>query len=246
MDGARAVNHYVNDAFDSRMLPETKNKATALEGYASTLGILFGYPDYSGWRSQADTTNLIKWRNEAVQEGGPSAWYPVSPYGVGYHGKGAAFDIKVVHWPDGKTSDWAYQTLGAFASKIGLRWGGNFVGTTTVNGKQVSKKDPYHFELAISLADAQTRFDAWQLQQKQTQLSGKPAVVVTPSVPSTPTLTFKGFQLPTDLNALPKSLSDIESIIKKPTGAIALGVVVALAVVAVGFTLIPLAVNVLR
>lgn len=238
MDGARAVNRYVNDNLDERVLPELALKAQALEGYASTIGILFGFPDYSGWRSQADTTQLIRWRDEAVQLHGATAYYPVAPYGSGYHGKGAAFDIKVVQWPAGKTSDWAYRTLGAFAPKIGLRWGGNF------SGKQV---DPYHFELAISLGDAQARFDAWQVKQRQAAASGKPALVVTPSAPSnTPPLTFVGFQVPTNANALPKSLSEIGTIISKPTGAIALGAVVALAVVAVGFFLTLAVVNFFR
>lgn len=202
MDGARAVNKYVTDDIDQRTLPTLRNKATALENYAATLGILFGYPEYSGWRSQADTAQLIKWRDEAVAAGGPSAYYPVAPYGQGYHGKGAAFDIKVVKWPAGRSSEWAYQQLGSYAPRIGLRWGGLFHAPNT---------DPYHFELAVSLTDAQNLFNAWQDEQRAAALSGKPAVTLTPTAP-TPPQTFPGFQLP-GVNALPKSLSEIESII---------------------------------
>jgi hypothetical protein len=214
MDGAHAVNRYVADTIDQRTLPTLRNKEQALANYAASLGILYGFPDYSGWRSQADTTQLIAWRDQAVAAGGASAYYPVAPYGVGYHGKGAAFDIKVVKWPVGRSSDWAYQQLGAYAPRIGLRWGGTFSGRTV---------DPYHFELAVSIADAQAQFDAWQKEQRAAVASGKPAVVLTPSAPSTqPLLTFTNFQLPTDTNALPKSLTDIQSILK---GAGTLGVV---------------------
>lgn len=224
MDGAHAVNKYVADVIDSRVLPTLINKATALENYAASLSILFGYPDYSGWRSQADTTQLIQWRDQAVQRYGPSAYYPVAPFGSGYHGKGAAFDIKVVQWPAGKSSDWAYQQLGAYAPRIGLRWGGTFGAPNT---------DPYHFELAITLADAQAQFEAYQSQQRALALSGKPAVTVTPSAPSdiSANLTFTNFQLPSVANALPKSLSEISSII---SGGGAIGAVL---IVGVGLVL---------
>jgi hypothetical protein len=230
MLGAHAVNRYVADAIDQRTLPTLRNKAQALENYAATLGILFGYPDYSGWRSLADTTQLIQWRDEAVAAHGATAYYPVASYGSGFHGKGAAFDIKIVKWPAGRSSDWAYQQLGAYAPRIGLRWGGTF------SGRNV---DPYHFELAISIADAQALFDAWQKQQAQQRVAGAPTVgVLTPTTVTQPTLTFSNFQLPDSANALPKSLSEIGRIIGKPTGAIALGVVVALGLVVTGFFLI--------
>lgn len=228
MIGAHAVNHYVRDTPDTRVLPELLNKATALENYADTQGILFGYPDYSGWRSQADTTQLIVWRDQAVEAHGAGAWYPVAPYGIGYHGKGAAFDVKVVRWPAGKSSDWAYRTLGAYAPRIGLTWGGTFSGRSV---------DPYHFQLAISLDAAQARFVAWQAEQKRIMLTGKPAMIVTPTArvqTSVPLLTFPNFQVPTNPVALPKSLDEIGKILT-PTGAVPIVVTVALAIIAVGF-----------
>jgi hypothetical protein len=231
MQGANAVNRYVNDDIDTRILPELSHKSQALEAYAESLGILFGYPDYSGWRSQADTTQLITWRNQAVASFGPGAYYPVASFGSGYHGKGAAFDIKVVKWPAGKSSAWAYQTLGAFAPRIGLRWGGLFPGKFT---------DIYHFELAISLGDAQARFNQWQLSQRQARAAGKSAPVLNSSALSTATgnLTFPDFQFPVNPSALPKSQAEINLVASlSPTGAVALGVVVALALVVTGFFL---------
>lgn len=229
MIGAHAVNKYVRDVPDSRMLPTTLNKATALENYAASQGILFGFPDYSGWRSEADTTQLTVWRDEAVAAHGPNAYYPVAPYGVGYHGKGAAFDVKVVKWPTGKTADWAYRQLGAYAPIIGLRWGGTFGGKST---------DPYHFELAITVAAAQAAFTKFQQDQRALQLSGKPAVILTPSsLSQQQLLTFTNFQVPTNPAVLPKSLSEIGSILQ-PRGAVPIVFAVALAFVAVGFFLI--------
>lgn len=214
MIGARAVNKYVRDEIDPRVLPTLKNKAVALEQYAATLGILFGYPDYSGWRSQADTTQLILWRDQEVKLHGASSYYPVAPYGQGFHGKGAAFDIKVVKWPTGKDAAWAYAMLGAYAARIGLRWGGNFTGTRTVAGKQVSNKDIFHFELAITLNAAQVLFDEYQSAQHRV---------------SVPLIAATGSQLPkADSQSLTAAVVNA-----KPTtvGAAALGVVAIIAVV---------------
>ena len=136
---------------DARALPLLLRKATALEAYAINMGIAFGYPPYSGVRTEADTLQLIRWRDDAVRKGGAAAYYPVAPYGRGYHPWGSAFDIKVVKVPAGKTIAWGYATLGAYAPSLGLRWGGTF------SGKNV---DPYHFELAVSLAEAQKLWTA--------------------------------------------------------------------------------------
>lgn len=217
MIGAAAVNRYVRDDLDLRVLPEVRLKFMALENYAETQGILFGYPDYSGWRSQADTTQLITWRDQAVAKLGPDAYYPVAPFGSGFHGKGAAGDIKVVRWPSVKSSAWAYQTLGAYAPRIGFRWGGMFPKPNV---------DPYHFELAITLAAAQIRFDQWQVQQRVIVLTGQPGIILTPStVSSTPLLS-----LPI---ALPKSLAEIQKIV--PTSAVSLTVVTLLGIAVIGF-----------
>jgi hypothetical protein len=225
MIGAAAVNKYVRDDPDSRVLPELLNKATALENYAESQKILFGYPDYSGWRSEADTTQLITWRDQAVAQFGPSAYYPVSPFGVGFHGKGAAFDVKIVQWPSSQSNAWAYQTLGAYAPRIGLRWGGLF---------SAPNVDPYHFELAITLDNAAARFTAWQVQQRAMTLTGLPGVVLTPSAPSDISLlSFPTFTLPSSPLALPKSLNQISQII--PTSAVPLVVVGLLGIAAAGF-----------
>lgn len=205
MKGARAVNKYVRDDIDPRVLPTLKNKATALEQYAESQGIVFGYPDYSGWRSKADTTQLIAWRDEAVKLHGPDAYYPVAPYGQGYHGKGSAFDIKIVLYPKGKTLDWAYATLGAYAPRIGLRWGGTFSGRN---------KDIFHFELAITLDAAQRLFDAFQSAQHAVSI---PVLASSPS------------QLP-KVSSQPLTVAVMNA---KPTtiGAAALAAVAALAIV---------------
>lgn len=211
MIGASAVNHDVRDSVDLRVLPVIARRAMALEGYAARLGILFGYPDYSGWRSQADTTQLIRWRDEAVAKDGAAAYYPVAPYGTGYHGKGAAFDIDVVRWPEGKTEAWAYATLGAFAPRIGLRWGGIFPGRS---------RDVFHFELPVSVSEAQRLFNEWRA-------SGR---IVLP-----PTASYTSFAPPSKAGTAGLSAEVSKRIM--PTGAASLGVVALLALVAVGFFL---------
>jgi hypothetical protein len=226
MIGAAAVNRYVRDDPDPRVLPELLLKIQALENYAASQSILFGYPDYSGWRSQADTTQLITWRDQAVSKFGPGAYYPVSPFGVGFHGKGAAEDVKVVQWPSSKSSAWAYQTLGLYAPRIGLRWGGLFPAPNV---------DPYHFELAIALSAAQTRFDQWQSQQRAMTLTGLPGVVLTPSAPSDISLlSFPTFALPSSPVALPKTFAEIKKIVL-PTSAVPIVVVGLLGIAVAGF-----------
>lgn len=142
-------------------LPELQAAERKLRAYAMTRGVEYIIADYGGWRSQADTAQLIKWRDDYTKRTGKT--YPVAPFGKGYHGKGAAFDIKVIAAfgkrfdkkgtltkAEVSARDLAYKTLGAQASAFGLTWGGTFKGTSN---------DPYHFQLAITLAEAAKRFD---------------------------------------------------------------------------------------
>lgn len=131
-------------------LPELIAAEAKLREKANGLGILYTIADYGALRSKAIVDQLLKWRDEAVAAGEPS--YRVSGYTHGYHPRGAAFDIRITNWPHQKmSSNQAYALLGQLAPTCGLRWGGHFP----------APADIYHFELAITLSDATTKYAAF-------------------------------------------------------------------------------------
>lgn len=132
----------------SAALPELVAAEARLRAEADALGIGYRIADWGGVRTQADTTQLLRWRDEHVARGGTT--YPVAPWGRSYHNFGAAFDVKITRRRPNRTDRQELQALGALAPKVGLRWGGLWSGT---------KNDPFHFELPITLADARQR---WQ------------------------------------------------------------------------------------
>lgn len=138
-------------------LPETVDAFNALDQYARSQGIAIAIADYGGVRTQADTTQILEYRqndyNAAVAAGKIPAtmtldqFRPIAPFGSSYHNYGAAFDITIQARPASMTAYDALALLGAYAPAIGLRWGGYF-----------SNPDTPHFELAISLDDAAQRY----------------------------------------------------------------------------------------
>ncbi len=164
----------------AKALPETQQAFNDLANAASDQGIQFVFADgkFAGVRTQADTTEILADRQsdynayvaafkKAHPGGTPLSIYdkwdtddagnpaarPIAPWGSSFHDFGAAFDIIPVSWPDGMNIGDAQNALGAIAPTVGLRWGGDWPGT---------KRDPRHFELAISLDDAKSRWEALQ------------------------------------------------------------------------------------
>ncbi len=154
-------------------LPELRAAEVKLRAYAGQNGITYAIAPFGAVRTEAVTTQLLRWRDEAValarrkayaaarkaglseavasqraDAAGKRAYYRVAPYDRGFHPLGAAFDIRILTVPAGRNADWAYKLLGAHAIKVGLRWGGYFS----------KPADIYHFELRPPRAEVAARW----------------------------------------------------------------------------------------
>ncbi len=141
-------------------LPELTTAIDALGQLAAAQGIRFTTADYGGYRTVADTTEILGYRQAEygiyaaqMQAAGQTPlpinqWRPIAPYGRSFHDYGAARDLTITAKPSGMTSSQALAALGALAPQVGLRWGHSF-------------GDDPHFELAISLDDAAARWAAY-------------------------------------------------------------------------------------
>lgn len=139
------------------VLPETRAAFDALDAYARSQGIGISVADFGGLRTSADTTRILKYRDDdyaVARRAGTirpdttlAQFRPIAPFGHSYHNYGAAFDIIVTARPSSLSVAGVQRKLGEYAPRIGLRWGGTF-----------SNPDAPHFELAISLAEAQARY----------------------------------------------------------------------------------------
>jgi len=123
------------------------------------MGVSIGVADFGGIRTQADTNQILAYRNadyaKAANAGAiPAglsldAFRPVAPFGQSFHNFGAAFDVAVIARPASMSAGDVLARLGAYAPSIGLRWGGTF-----------SNPDTPHFELAVPITQAQTLYQA--------------------------------------------------------------------------------------
>lgn len=152
---------------ETRALPELIAAEAKLRALATKEGIRydFGLPQDTGTlRTEADTTQILKWRDAdykvyvAALKKNPSAtpvpietWRPIASFGKSYHNWGAAFDAHIIGQPAGMSADQALGHLGALAPQCGLRWGGTFT---------PARRDRPHFELPITLAEAERRWKA--------------------------------------------------------------------------------------
>lgn len=140
-------------------LPELRAAYDQLDAYARTQGIGIEVADFGGVRTLADTTRILAYRDDdfraAVNAGAIrpdttlQAFRPIAPFGSSYHNYGAAFDVRIKSRPSSMTVGQAQAKLGAYAPRIGLRWGGTF-----------RNPDAPHFELAIPIDEAQRRYRA--------------------------------------------------------------------------------------
>ncbi len=136
-------------------LPELETARAGLFDAMAARGVPLELADFGGYRTPADTAQLMAFRDAdyssyvasqraAGRNPVPMAtWRPIAPYESSYHSYGAAFDVDAEQLTDAELG-----TAGALAPSFGLRWGKSF-------------GDPDHFELAVSLADARQRFDAF-------------------------------------------------------------------------------------
>ena len=138
-------------------LPQLQAAYTRLEQLAAQAGISVTVNDYGGFRDAADTARILFYRQadyDAALQAGDIPPYetidqfrPVAEYGESFHDYGAAVDVSPMAWPASESYDWAVAQLGAFAPRAGLR-------------QPLPTTDPAHFELPVSLADAQAMYAA--------------------------------------------------------------------------------------
>lgn len=143
--------------------PELTAAIAALKALGEADGIQFDTADFGGVRTLADTTRILKYRDDdyaayvkALAKSHPEQspmlmekWRPIAPFGNSFHNWGCARDLRILKKPDSFTEAEALRRLGSHAPACGLRWGGNFR----------NRVDPPHFELAITIAEAKRRWD---------------------------------------------------------------------------------------
>lgn len=131
------------------LLPGVQEAEKKLRAFAASKGISYVIANFGGARTEQIVAQLIRWRDEAVAAGEP--FYRVSPFKVGKHARGGAFDIRITGTPAGMTKDAAYRVLGMQAPQYGLIWGGTFS----------EPADPFHFESQQSIARLDARWAEW-------------------------------------------------------------------------------------
>lgn len=141
----------------AKSLPELRAAEQALRAAAARERITYEIADFGGFRTEADTTKILGYREveyaqyvAAAKKAGRvplpiNKWRPIAPFGRSYHDYGAAFDVRVTGTPPGMTAAQGLSHLGALSASVGLRWGASF-------------NDPAHFELPITLDDARQRW----------------------------------------------------------------------------------------
>lgn len=144
------------------MLPATRAGYAALQTWLANQGIRVTLADFGGFRTQSDTTLILEYRQNDyaadVRAGrvDPTVtsideYRPIAPYGSSYHDYGAAFDIiPETPYPSGMTYDSILRLAGSHAPTLGLVWGGTF-----------HNQDVRHFQLDMSLADAEAKWNAY-------------------------------------------------------------------------------------
>lgn len=141
--------------------PELTAAIEKLRVKALAEGIEFTTADFGGVRTEADTTRIMKYRDDDyavyvrnLQRTNPGkrptpkeVWRKIAPFGSSYHNYGAARDLRVTRHPQSFTASKALDRLRVLAVSVGLR--------TITN-------DPPHVQLPITLAQARARWKARQ------------------------------------------------------------------------------------
>lgn len=172
----------------ARSLPELRTAELQLRELAAKEHISYAISDFGGLRTQSDTTTILRYRDleypayvRQMQAKGKTPlpkdkWRRIAPYGSSYHNYGAAFDVALTSVPQGMTYDQALTHLAILGMSVGLRNGAAF-------------DDPAHFELAIPLDDAKTR---WQrFVSGETTPPPSVASILSGSIPGVQVMTAK-------------------------------------------------------
>lgn len=154
------------------MLPQTLAALNAMTVWLSNQGVSVTLADFGGFRTEADTTLILDYRQNDyaadVAAGRIPAtlsidrYRPIAPYGDSYHDYGAAFDLiptPNAGQPAGMTYSKILNLAGNHAGALGLTWGGTF-----------SNPDPRHFQLQGSLDDMRAKYVTYQDQLASGQL----------------------------------------------------------------------------
>lgn len=135
-------------------LPELTQAWYTLEQLAASHGVQMGIADFGGFRTAADTSQILGYRDadyavyvkQQRAAGKPvqseTSWRPISPYGSSYHDYGAARDFTVVIKPSSMSVDDAMALVRSLAPAAGLR------------AIYPGVDDPPHLELPIDLDTA--------------------------------------------------------------------------------------------
>lgn len=143
--------------------PELTAAIDRLAVLARAEGVEFTTADFGGVRTEADTAQILRYRDDDYvvyrKRLGPDKepvakerWRPIAPFGRSFHNWGAARDLKPTKWPHGKSFQWAHDCLDRLVktdpklSKV-LRLGDYF-------------NDEPHVELNITLDEARRRYIA--------------------------------------------------------------------------------------
>jgi len=210
------------DAALVNALPDLRAHERALRAKATAMGIAYKIAPYGALRTQADTSQILKYRDDdyrlyvqRTRAAGKipvdiGTFRPIAPFGNSYHNYGAAFDVVVTSAPQGVSAAAALAKLGAVASSVGLRWGGYF-----------AKPDTPHFELPIGLTQARERWNAHQ-NPKPNDDGGSLASILAIGIPGASVI-GQSFPMPT--------AATVATIQRHPlaTATITTGAVVALA-----------------
>lgn len=158
-------------------LPTLVIAEAELSRLAGVQGVQYDIAPFGAVRSQSDTTRIFGYREQEYRlyAGKERAagrnplsiekWRPVAPFGNSHHNYGAAFDVRPVSWPQGKSFQWAHDKLDAIVAAtptLGLRSGDYF-------------NDEPHFELALPLATVR---QMWAATGKSVGVGATPVVVV--------------------------------------------------------------------
>jgi hypothetical protein len=140
-------------------LPELADRWAALEQLAGDEGIELGVADYGGYRTAADTAEIVAFKNAdyaaytaAARAAGrvpvpiTGPWdngnaRPIAPYGRSYHNYGAARDFVIVSFPPWLSVDEAVARVQELGERAGFRSGRTF-------------GDDDHLELPLTLEQA--------------------------------------------------------------------------------------------
>lgn len=148
-------------------LPELDDRWAQLEQLAGDEGIEIAVADFGGFRTAADTAQILGYKNAdyaayaaaaraaahvPVPITGPwddGSSRPLLPFGQSHHNYGAARDFTIAARPAWLSFGDAVARVQELADSVGLRSGAAW-------------NDPQHLELPIPLADARARWAAFQ------------------------------------------------------------------------------------